>query len=80
MDVQNILMKCGHTALATYDDKPVCPICNCHEIAETKPDLTGRTAKCFYCGKEQPSGNLPFFKYQPEQEFDSYYCGCEGWD
>ena len=32
-------------------------------------------------GGEQPSANpLPFFRPRPDAEFDSYYCGCYGWD
>lgn len=33
------------------------------------------------CTAEQPSGtDLPFFSYQPNKDFDSFYCGCWGWD
>lgn len=76
------LMKCGHVANGkTFDGKPICVICNCVEAAETKPNPDGRKAKCYWCGKEvESSFNLPFFKFRPEQEYDSYYCGCGGWD
>lgn len=81
------LMKCGHTANAVSNGKPCCAICfgideGATEIADTVPDLTGRKAKCFYgCGKIADSSySLPFFEYKPNSEYDSYYCGCEGWD
>lgn len=33
------------------------------------------------CACELPSDpKLAFFKAQPDQEFDKYYCGCHGWD
>lgn len=47
----------------------------------------GRNNECDDCrGKskcecQKPSSvDLAFFKYQPDEEFDSYYCGCIGWD
>jgi hypothetical protein len=47
-------------------------------------NTTERKARCTYfrgCGGEQPSANpLPFFRPRPDAEFDSYYCGCYGWD
>ena len=54
--MNNVLMKCGHTANAEYEDgKPCCLICapkiEAFEIAEEKPDLKRRKAKCDYCGK-----------------------------
>lgn len=50
---------------------------------------TGRMNECNFegshgsiCHCEQPSslGGLAFFEYKPSQEFDSFYCGCHGWD
>ena len=33
------------------------------------------------CECQKPSStDLAFFCYQPDKEFDSYYCGCIGWD
>ncbi len=33
------------------------------------------------CACQKPSSlSLAFFKYCPDKEFDSYYCGCIGWD
>ena len=51
--------------------------------------LESRKAKCSYrspkrgytCqGVVQSNWELPFFKHQPNQPFDEYYCGCWGWD
>lgn len=75
------LMKCGHTANGiTTNNMPICAICNCFEVANT-PDLKNRMAKCIDCDKKRPSDEkLPFFQYCPEMEYDSFYCGCVGWD
>lgn len=82
----NVLMKCGHAANATLDDKPVCAICYGLKdganlaVAET-PNLEGRKSRCWYCNKlESSSVELPYFAYRPEAAFDSYYCGCHGWN
>ena len=76
------LMKCGHIANAfDSNNNPCCAICGCYEIADVDVDLEGRKAKCSECGKITDSNiNLPFFMYQPEEEYDDYYCGCFGWD
>jgi hypothetical protein len=53
--------------------------------------LEGRRAKCAYRDGQdrQPHGpektvpsstDLAFFKHNPDWEFDTYYCGCWGWD
>ena len=75
------IMACGHAANAVTDDgKPICVICMCKEVRKT-PSLAGRFAKCSDCGHKEPSDmNLPFFEYKPDEEYDSYYCGCYGWD
>lgn len=81
-----VLMKCGHTANAEYDDgKPCCLICSpkreAYEVVNDKPDLTGRKAKCTDCGEIVDSNwNLPFFEYCPDKEYDRFYSGCWGWD
>lgn len=81
-----VLMKCGHTANAEYDDgKPCCLICSpkreAYEVVDEKPDLTGRKAKCTDCGEIVDSNwNLPFFEYCPDKEYDRFYSGCWGWD
>lgn len=79
--MEKLLMKCGHTANAeTSTGQPCCIICGCTEIMP-KPDLTGRKARCSFCGKEVDSNyNLPFFEYRKDKDYDSYYCGCGGWD
>lgn len=76
------LMKCGHTANATdVNGKPCCVICDCDEIENVTPSLAGRKAKCSDCGHIVDSDeNLPFFRYRPDKECDTYYCGCWGWD
>ena len=81
--MQKQLMKCGHIANATCEDKPCCVICTCFEVDKKINDdfLNNRTAKCTTCGKESKSKvKLPFFEYLPNKDFDSYYCGCWGWD
>ena len=81
-----VMMKCGHAANAVdKDGNPCCAICagytpDAFIAADTMPDLTGRKARCS-CGKIVESNvNLPFFEYRPNAEYDSYYCGCWGWD
>ena len=80
--MKKYLMKCGHVANSeTTDGKPFCVVCGCYDLADNQPILRNRKAKCYWCEKEvESSFNLPFFKFRPEQEYDSYYCGCGGWD
>jgi hypothetical protein len=80
-----VLMKCGHTAqgIERLTQKPICIICMCNQPAEQKPDLTGRKARCicYKCKSEVDSSfQLPFFEYRSSNKYDSYYCGCCGWD
>lgn len=79
---EKVLMTCGHIANGTtLNGKPYCIICNCNKVAEQKPNLTGRFAKCVTCSNITESNyNLPFFEYKPDSEEDEYYCGCLGWD
>lgn len=86
------MMKCGHAANATNKlDQPCCVICigidpGAEIIDDSPVDLTGRIAICSQhkmsagLGRAPSSQNLPFFKHNPNGEFDSYYCGCWGWD
>ena len=80
------LMKCGHVNQGvTSEGKPACAICGCFDVEKpiVKPTdgLEGRQCKCADCGHVAPSAwNQAFFKYQPDREFDSYYCGCYGWN
>ena len=83
--MSNLMMKCGCAANATTQVKgkevPCCVIHVCTEVEEKKPSLHGRKARCFYGGNiVESSLDQAFFKYQPDCEFDSYYCGCYGWD
>lgn len=83
------LMKCGHVSNAKNEyGRYICGICDCAEIVSecsgTK-GLEGRFALC--CQHKHMTNNpvassweLPFFKYQPDRDFDAYYCGCYGWD
>ena len=84
-----IALRCGCTASGTV--KLVgetewfvgCLIHECLDVVEeeSKPDLTGRMARCSYGGNEVPSSwNLAFFRHRPERDHDEYYCGCYGWD
>lgn len=86
MSERTVTMQCGHAANAvTEDGKPCCAICagidpGAERIAD-EPDLAGRMARCYWCEAERPSSqSLAFFKYRPDQETDSFYCGCKGWD
>lgn len=76
------IMKCGHVPNAmTSNGKECCVICLCTEYANEEPNLEGRTAVCGYCSKEEISSTkLPFFEYRANEEKDSFYDGCRGWD
>ena len=64
----------------TKYDKNLGKYGNC-EGFESNEALEGRIAKCMDCGERVSSApSLPFFWYRPDKEFDSYYCGCYGWD
>ena len=86
MDGKIIMMRCGHVANGTHDGKPCCVICagltpDAYIVDDNTPDLTGRQAECSFCGKKVASKmSLPFFEHRPKMKYDSYYCGCEGWD
>ena len=79
-------MKCGCVANATCNGKPICAIHagltpDAAIVSDTQPDLTGRKARCPDCkGTVNSSFDLAFFAYRPEREFDSFYCGCRGWN
>jgi len=86
--MEKVIMKCGHSANATYgeDRKPCCVICaginpDAYIVDENSPDLSKRKAKCCYCNNIVPSNlKLAFFRHRPTDEYDEYYCGCFGWD
>ena len=81
-------MKCGHKAVGEDKfGKPICPMCLCDEVDPNIPELAGRKAKCTHCGAMRDEINadgelvrLPFFRYQPDMEYDAFYDGCYGWD
>lgn len=81
--MKKALLKCGCVSSAyTSDGEPFCIVHDCFDVAEYNLELIKkRTAKCEYCKKKVESNlDLPFFEYKPEYDFDSYYCGCRGWD
>lgn len=82
-----IMMKCGHSANAVNEHgKPSCAICagltpNADIVDDTPLDLSKRKAKCSDCGTiKQSSTDLAFFGHKPDREYDSFYCGCRGWN
>lgn len=85
----DVLMACGCRAHGTHPQShgkyppnhPSCVVHMCCDFAAT-PDLTGRRARCEYGGHRETDSSLSlaFFVYQPDQPYDSYYCGCMGWD
>ena len=78
------LMKCGcvsNSVCAGRDGKtfdppiPSCVVHDCLEVADSTPDLTGRTAQCSYLPKNhapRPSSlDLAFFKFRGENSPDA---------
>jgi hypothetical protein len=85
------MMQCGHAANSEYEidgvKHPCCVICfqgvgsPAAKIARDTPDLTGRRAMCKDCHRTTASSfALPFFHHDTTHNYDSYYCGCRGWD
>jgi len=90
------MMSCGHAANSEGTPAggtrgPACAICSEFVVAPAQPNLEGRAAKCAYDNPRSkkvhtdrqrvPSSlSLAFFSWQPDEEFDEYYCGCYGWD
>jgi hypothetical protein len=76
------LLKCGCRSNAKDDNNKDC--CVIHMITDEwiEVDLTGRVAKCIYCGKNASSSDsLPFFSYKgSNQTYDSFFDGCKGWN
>lgn len=82
-------MECGHAAnsilsIGNNEWVPACVFCYPDKkatlIADKPPNLTNRKAQCPYCKRTvQSELTLPFFEHRPG-EYDSYYCGCRGWD
>lgn len=83
------MMQCGCAASSHLRDNatgkwdiPYCGTHGCKDLAPFPPLLVGRIAQCAYCKKSRPSDNeaLAFFEYRPTRDYDTYYCGCRGWD
>jgi hypothetical protein len=80
------MMKCGHAANAhRADGSQCCAICIGLDagaiIVMDCPTLEGRIALCGYCHAQVESNTkLAFFEYRPNEAYDKYYCGCEGWE
>jgi len=80
-------MECGHIANGvTPNGTRVCVSCygatpKATRVAMVVPSIAGRIARCTYCKRETPSKyTLAFFTPRPTEEFDTYYCGCRGWN
>lgn len=53
----------------------------CRDYGSGSPSCTRWSCGDRVCRCERPSSPaLPFFQYHPDREFDSFYCGCWGWD
>lgn len=78
------LMQCGCVAQGfneTTGHIPWCVVHDCGIVVIEEPNLEGREATCPYCKKSKPSSKqLPFFSFCKDEEKDTYYCGCRGWD
>jgi len=79
------MMKCGHRANATQNGKPCCVICaglsDGYDVVVEEPNLEGRKCICSQCKKIVDSKDaIAFFKHKPNEEYDTHYDGCEGWD
>jgi hypothetical protein len=81
------MMKCGHASNSTtIDGKYICMICHginhgADEVDENPPNLTGRQAVCCCCPAIVDSNiSLPFFESRPDSIYDSFFCGCQGWN
>lgn len=61
----------GRKARCAYYGKPT-RRCECSTCSK-RPD---RICHC----EVDSSLDLAFFSYQPDKEFDKYYCGCHSWD
>ncbi len=83
------LMKCGHIANAKNETgDPICGICDCTEIVSECSGTKGLEDRRALCCQHkgvvntpvQSRWELPFFEYRPNEKYDTYYCGCYGWD
>ena len=65
----------GRIAYCGYKMSP----CNTHRYGNgPKPDYGtyDQTGRAF----APSSPKLPFFEHKPTEQYDSYFCGCMGWD
>ena len=78
------------------EKRPACAICAGISgganliVDEVGPDLSKRQARCGYATSSRCEGTIipseqardkqAFFEYRPDREFDSFYCGCFGWN
>ena len=77
--MSDVLMKCGCTAHATCSRKdgvkldqpiPACVIHDCYDVADEKPDLAGRKARCTYMGSCRARRGIN--SYRPGKEKPDY--------
>lgn len=70
------MARCDYFGGKTYQMKKYA-CCGCGKCSEQfKGGAVTGVCKC----ETESSPSLAFFKSQPEKEFDSYYCGCMGWE
>ena len=83
------LMACGCVAqgVSLAKMKPVCIVHlgfnkAAEEPVKEMPNLSGRKSKCRYCSKMDvdSSFKLPYFNHRTDQDTDTFYCGCAGWN
>lgn len=74
-EVKERQAKCTYFGAKTHRMKKYA-CCGCDACSKAMPD--GNTGKCACIVKSDPK--LAFFKAEPEKDFDSYFCGCLGWD
>ena len=83
------LMKCGHVANGKNEQgQDVCTICRCSEIVTACTGTKGLEGRFALCSQHKGIVNapvpskweLPLFQYRPNEKYDTYYCGCWGWD
>lgn len=84
------MMACGHTASGVISEsgKLCCAGCfgispEAERVVPRPEGLAKREAMCPYCERRVPSDSRSaeaFFEYRPDRDFDSFYCGCRGWD
>lgn len=78
---------CPNSGLPTYESSTIAKDESKTEslsqtsVESKKLNTNNRHAKCMNCKNLTLSSfDLAFFEAQPEKIFDSYYCGCYGWD